>query len=119
MGTTRRRQIEFAAILAALAVVGLRPMRASAQTKAAGAEETAQAVAAAEALADHPSGVVKLFARRLADVLARNKVALPAKLSGPLQPNTVNVEDKDLAKVHDALAPLVRLAGSGKGLHRW
>ena len=109
-------RIGVACALAALAVVGPRARPARAQSKAAAAEETAQVVAAAEALADHPSGVVKLFAKRLADVLTRNKVALPPKLAGPLQPNTVNVEDKDLAKVHDALVPLLRLAGSGKNL---
>ena len=98
-----------------LAAVGLVAPRAAQARPPAGGEEAAKVVAAIEALADHPSGMVKLFAKRLVDVLNKDaykdKVALSAKLKAlQVAPNQVNPKDEDLAKVHEAVAKIIEPA---------
>ncbi len=91
------------------------PGRAPAQARPAGPDEAAQVQAAIETLADHPAGLVQLFAKRLADALANHKVALTPKLAAlPLRPNAVSPDEKDIARVRETVARIISVAKADK-----
>jgi hypothetical protein len=120
MSANWNRSLAANLLSAAAVLAGVAAFAPSAQAQGrapAGADESPTIVSAVETLSDEPSGLVKLFAKRLCDVLAKNKVTLSAKLSAiPVLPNAINPNDKDLARIHDTVARIVGPAAAGKTL---